>query len=385
MTYLDAHLAKLRLEEDLHGAMYKRYVDAFDYSTEAQRTPVAAPDFDTWGGSDGGHLKSIIDTVRAAETFTVAPQMMALVRAAAEEMPNEPLMPQDLPSLQGFLYLSDPFSETDLHGRVLREHIVTWTVMQYDHKQTDTQRYGVYLNWFTDRDDQLDEVNAEIRAQDPDKVRQVGKYVLMAANTVYFGEPIPNSPDMSAIRELDKAGLPEDWRRHYLVQEEAFINIDPYTGESERKTRYVPVKNSDSILTEEQFEIVRQAYFGMERKIRDNYSLKQLICFWRLCQQTISGREYAHPDRAMSKLLRRRQFSASPVTVITLRRRRQTNSDSETEVEWDHRWLRRGHWRQQWYGSGEERHQRAIYINPTICGPEDKPLLIRPHVNLLTR
>lgn len=54
-----------------------------------------------------------------------------------------------------------------------------------------------------------------------------------------------------------------------------------------------------------------------------------------------------------------------------------------TEVEWSHRWLVRGHWRQQWYAS--EGVHRAIYINPHIKGPEDKPLIVRDKVNILGR
>jgi hypothetical protein len=372
MAYLDAHLAKLRLEEDLQTQRYRNYVEMFDMTQAVQRTTPHPEDripIDM-------RIKGLRQVLRQAETFTLSPQMNLLVAATATEMPSEPLLPQDLPSLQGFLHLPEPFTEIDLHGRLLRQHVVVWSIIQLGN------RYGVYINWFTSREDRLDEINRELsRSAGWDKI---GKYMLMSTNTLWFGDQLPKSPDPTAVRDLDKLGvLPPDWRKQYLVQEEDFLDIDPETGRSSHNVKYVPVANDDSILTPEQFQLIRQAYSGIAEQYVDAFSLKQLVCFWRLCQQTISGREYVRPNRTLARRLAKRRFAASPVTVITLRR--QQHEHGHREIEWDHRWLRRGHWRQQWYGSGLERHQRAIYINPTICGPDDKPLLIRPHVNVLKR
>lgn len=51
-------------------------------------------------------------------------------------------------------------------------------------------------------------------------------------------------------------------------------------------------------------------------------------------------------------------------------------------VEHDHRWTRRGHWRMQPYGAGNAQRRR-IWIEPQVCGPVDKPLLVRPKVSVL--
>jgi len=106
--------------------------------------------------------------------------------------------------------------------------------------------------------------------------------------------------------------------------------------------------------------------------------------FCRLCQQSITIAEKEPVDRVSRRRSRNLPNNES-VTVINLRHAAARQQEHETQVEWSHRWLRRGHWRRQWYGSGEDKHQVPIYINEAICGPEDKPLVIRDHVTNLMR
>lgn len=84
------------------------------------------------------------------------------------------------------------------------------------------------------------------------------------------------------------------------------------------------------------------------------------------------------PER-MSRPLRREYQKVNmpePVIRTVLLRRRAVNhrkTDTESDaVEWNYRWLVRGHWRQQWYPSAGER--RPIYIAPHVKGPENKEL-----------
>jgi hypothetical protein len=62
------------------------------------------------------------------------------------------------------------------------------------------------------------------------------------------------------------------------------------------------------------------------------------------------------------------------VRVIELRRK-QIRPDSHADaepVEWSHRWVVSGHWRQQWYPSLNA--NQPIWVMPYVKGPEDKPL-----------
>lgn len=67
-------------------------------------------------------------------------------------------------------------------------------------------------------------------------------------------------------------------------------------------------------------------------------------------------------DWNASLLLRRTLVEASATT------------DGSTLIEWSHRWIVSGHWRNQWYPSSGT--HELTYILPYVKGPDDKPLRI---------
>jgi hypothetical protein len=94
---------------------------------------------------------------------------------------------------------------------------------------------------------------------------------------------------------------------------------------------------------------------------------------WLLMQQTVARVSDAHLDRAARRRMERRRAEPKPVRVIELRRAQQAGANSESDREYHHRWIVRGHWRQQWYPAREV--HRPVWIAPHIKGPDDKPLL----------
>jgi hypothetical protein len=100
---------------------------------------------------------------------------------------------------------------------------------------------------------------------------------------------------------------------------------------------------------------------------------------WRLMGQTLASTERTKLPRAWARRAQRQQREPY-VTVIRLRRPRH-KPDEEHEpkaVDWAHRWIVGGHWRNQPYGKkGEEPYHRQIWISPHVKGPEDKPLRLR--------
>ena len=72
------------------------------------------------------------------------------------------------------------------------------------------------------------------------------------------------------------------------------------------------------------------------------------------------------------------------VVVFTLRRAKSPQYEGdEREVQWSHRWVVQGHWRNQWYGS--EKVHRQIWIAPFIKGPDDKPIVFKRRAFELVR
>lgn len=90
------------------------------------------------------------------------------------------------------------------------------------------------------------------------------------------------------------------------------------------------------------------------------------------------------------KKKKQRSKKIETITCASLRRHRYT-SDAEREAEareYSHRWIVRGHMRNQPYGprhvEGGQKHER-VWIAPYIKGPEDKPLVLKDRVQVWRR
>jgi hypothetical protein len=106
-----------------------------------------------------------------------------------------------------------------------------------------------------------------------------------------------------------------------------------------------------------------------------------LKAYFHFVRSELSALDREYLPRSSAKWLRRLGLANSPITVVRLRRRagRETGNGGQLT----YRYLRRGHWRRQWYGPMDgERYQEHIFIAPTIVGPEDGELRIRDVVNL---
>ncbi len=83
-------------------------------------------------------------------------------------------------------------------------------------------------------------------------------------------------------------------------------------------------------------------------------------------------------DRASRRRLTRNGRPAEDVRVVQLRKRvpsAPTHTDA-TPVEWSHRWVVSGHWREQWYPRLQR--NQPIWVLPYVKGPENKPLKVKP-------
>lgn len=87
--------------------------------------------------------------------------------------------------------------------------------------------------------------------------------------------------------------------------------------------------------------------------------------------------------RAERRRPERNGQARAPIRIVTLRRRDSGGGEHavagdesvshEAARVWRHQWIVRGHWRRQWYAS-RSTHE-AIWIDPFIKGPDDKPLM----------
>lgn len=98
----------------------------------------------------------------------------------------------------------------------------------------------------------------------------------------------------------------------------------------------------------------------------------------RLMQQRIAVHHEQRPDRGARREAQRSGFKKEPkVVVVRLRRESSERHVGESEpANYSHRFIVSGHWRNQWYPSGQV--HRQIWISPYVKGPEDAPLRVPP-------
>lgn len=114
-------------------------------------------------------------------------------------------------------------------------------------------------------------------------------------------------------------------------------------------------------------------------------SAERLVhALWLMLGQTIVDTREEHVRPKYTHQARKMNLPTM-VTVIDLRRMEGVKREAgESHIEWQHRWVTRGHWRWQAYGAGRTERKR-IWIHDFIKGPDDKPLVISQKVYALRR
>lgn len=110
-----------------------------------------------------------------------------------------------------------------------------------------------------------------------------------------------------------------------------------------------------------------------------------LIATWMLMKQEVATVEHEPLSRHQKRQATHGNRSASAVRVITLRRTSHAagGRDADSGRRHVHRWVVKGHWRNQWYPS-QKRHV-PIWITPYVKGPDDAPFLTGEKVYELSR
>lgn len=121
-------------------------------------------------------------------------------------------------------------------------------------------------------------------------------------------------------------------------------------------------------------------------------SCRYMHALWLMLNQTITAVENEEPERQARRAAQRMRIPAQ-VSVVRLRRQEYAvRPEGESQVEWAHRWVVRGHW--AWRKCGpdlagavpyEGGHRRRLWVQPYVKGPEGKPLVVTDKVYQLQR
>lgn len=265
--------------------------------------------------------------VRAADAYWVSTDMMDLVNFANKSLDDFTRFGADVPpSPYGIVYLNKPLEFTELRGRTMKIHMMMWWPVSLKN-----DKRGIAFTGFTDMHDP-DQIT-DLLVRDGIDIQTLGRWHL-------------NHFDM--------------WEVNSRVGPE-FVPVDEATRSSSS------LADSTQVIWPYSFNLPRW-----------------LTTYWTMMNQTVvvSSREPA--ERLTARRVRRYKIPEH-VTVVQLRRRESDKEHvGETSVEWQHRWMVRGHWRNQ--PCGEGRHDvKRIWIHPFIKGPADKPLIQTEKVYALTR
>jgi hypothetical protein len=263
--------------------------------------------------------KEEVRRLHTADLFWVDEHMTDLTIAAAATMPPFNILPEDLPSQSGLIFFEKPLQKKPSHDE-FADHIYV-RAASWGPAPADT-RWDIWVSWYTD-------CAMNIESIDPARLTKI------------FGVPASK-----ALRTLT---------RHDLRMPPLSYEIEELISFSETPLPYA------SAFTGEVME-------------GSDYPLKELVTAWTLMQQPIAKTRDAEFDRASRRRLQKAGIEPKPVRVISLRRPTSAAGErGESGREYHHKWIVRGHWRQQWY-PGRQVH-RPVWIAPHIKGPEDAPLL----------
>lgn len=301
-------------------------------------------------------MDSIERAARMAEVFTATPEMMDLVEHAAASLPPQTIDTFDLPSTEGWLHLPRPFVNTDVRGDLMKITDIMWA--ERPCVDAKGKPKGVWFWQFTSMGRRDDPLRRQVSAQTYAEIAaKIPKASLLAMHQLPHGGMGFQSIGMDGTRHG-----PDEMRDMLGQGENTFPVLGAENGE------YVVAVPPDGALV----------------TLRADPFMQFMKSYWHFVGSELAEVERDPLPRTMRRWFARLQMPETPVSVVRLRRRKQSAEHGST---WHltYRYVRRGHWRAQWYGSGTNRYQRHIWIAPTIVGPEDGPLRVRDVVNLLSR
>lgn len=268
--------------------------------------------------------------LQGADTYTCTEEMLDVVIAAIKDMPDQKLMPQDLPSSSGFLYLPSPIQIRDINENQCSVRAIRWATFD------PGIGHGILMASYSDPQDPNDYAMAELQT-----ISRSGLVLLHLQPWRYghgfndFNECLMGAAERG---EVPMAAVKDEiWSLKFMA---AFWNL--CRGWADIEVQYPTERHLRK-------RLVRSELWGDTPTIR---------------------------------------------VVTLRKPRQKIGNDEAREVAWSHRWIVNVRWRQQHYssmgpayidGKWNPDSHRLVYVMPFVKGPADKPLVVKKSVYRLAR
>lgn len=324
MKALDAQVQLIRFFRSDAGERYSRgFTMSLRNSDQTQVGESYGQTLDQWQAN----------RLDQCETYWVSGDMQTLVEHAAQTYPaNEPLLRVDLPTPTGFVLFERSSYFTDRWGKKLGFQALAW--WEATPLMTGKGDYGKYAG--------------------------SGNGHVPGVEVAFYADPLDEEDEYNQDISLD-------YRKSQTSLALVHVGFWPY----------------DETIDGTLLEAIERGY---DEPAID--SAQQLMSyqktFWRLIQQRIAHIDRRSPERHALRRAQRAGFLANTdeVKVVVLRKfKEQDQPDMPGEgntVDWSHRWIVDGHWRNQYYSKAGI--HRQIWIHPFVKGPEGLPILVKDKV-----
>jgi len=323
MTALDIQLDLLRFYTRTDGG--KRYSDAvIDCTFNEKEDPRISRALTGMGVLLHEHILF-------GETYAVTSDIVDVLEQAAPSMPQFVMSLSDLPSKSGFVYLERPVVVPDRHGAMLVVRGFGWHTATMHDAGEEQMAIDLLGRPFDER------LNIKL-------LNERGELPNMAMAVLLWTEP-------------------GDERDHMYPQ---------YTAHPEFRAPHDMMSCIGGLW---QFD----KSWDWEQRGMD--IAKLVLAFMRFIEEPWISNKQVIPDRPTMKRAVRARRREPEIHVVQLRRTGSTTHQGSSDsgvVEWSHRWLVRGHWRNQWYPSQQDHRPR--WIPEHIKGPDDKPLIVHDKI-----
>lgn len=307
-------------------------------------------------GRDGAELYAsshLIETAKLerAEPVWVDGHILDLVDHARQTFQPEAMLPTDAFAESGFAFFERPVFVEDVNGKRAAFRAMSWgRVAIAGRSQKDYEGQQLHVCLYSHLGD-LDDYSGTMAEKFADVARQRG----MGARELHRLIWGSSSLSMFHVGMVPFGLTPQD----------VYDELTPEQQDLPAARGLVAMEQTEDGMVE------------ADKSWLETWGFVQT--FFRLAQQRIATISAAEGDRHTRKRIARmkgKPANFTGVQVVTLRRPKRPLADDHVahSVDWKHRWVVDGHWRNQFYPSTKT--HRQIWIAPYVKGPEDADLVL---------